>query len=169
MPEHPATWNQSVMMPISGVPATAVNAVQTLSITGGPPTTLTLRLRKDGVPTAAITWSNNNTTLLANINAALNAAFGTGNLVATAGTVTAGIGTILITAAAKLAGLVLSTMTVEKVSETGTATTLGLTTTTAGVTATARDARTAALLASDNGNVYRNSSTTPNAPTWVAI
>lgn len=166
MPAHPQSY---FLDEISGVPATAVNAIQTLSITGGPPTTLSFRLRKDGVPTGAIPWSNVNATLLASINTALNAAYSTGALVATAGTLTAGIGTILLTAGGKLAGLVLSTLTAEKVAETGTATTLSVSTTTAGVNATHRDAPRSALVKSDNGNIYRNSSVTPNAPVWTAI
>ena len=83
MPEHPQSY---FMNPIAGAPATAVNAIQTVTIGGGPPTTMTFRLRKDGVPTGTITWSNVNATLLTAINTALDAAYGVGSLVATAGT-----------------------------------------------------------------------------------
>lgn len=166
MPEHPQSY---FMGPISGAPVAGTNAVQTLNITGGPPTTLNFLLRKDGVPTGSIPWANVNATLLASIQSALNAAYSTNALVATAGTLTAGIGTILLTAGGKLGVQVLSTMTAEKISETGTATTLSVSTTTPGINATHRDAPTSALVKSDNGNVYRNSSVTANAPTWAAI
>jgi hypothetical protein len=166
MPEHPQSY---FLGTIPGAFVAGSNAVQTLSITGGPPTTLTFLLRKDGMPTAPITWSNNNTTLLASLQTALNAAYGTNSFVATAGTLTAGIGTILLTAGAKLALQVLSTCTVEKISETGTATTLSNATTTPGVTATFRDAPPGGLIRSENGNIYRNQSPAGTAVNWIAI
>src|SRR5256885_2076359 len=87
----------------AGAPSAGTNEVQTLTI-GGTPTGGTFKLNFDGAVTAAITWSATNATLLANINAALDAlgTSGTGGIVATAGTLTAGIGTILLTFGANL-------------------------------------------------------------------
>src|SRR6476659_5082238 len=82
----------------SGAPVAGTNEVQTLTI-GGAPTGGTFQLAYDGAIKAAITWSATHATLLANINTALDA-LGNGGaswIVATAGTLTAGIGTILLT------------------------------------------------------------------------
>src|SRR6185436_2823579 len=82
----------------AGAPTAGTNEVQTLTI-GGTPTAGTFKLTFDGWTTAAITWSATNATLLAAINAALDALpnVGASGIVATAGTLTAGIGTILLT------------------------------------------------------------------------
>src|SRR5690242_16158060 len=94
----------------AGVPGNGTNEVQTLTI-GGTPTSGTFKLAFDGFITAAITWSSNNTTLLANIQAALDALpnLGTNGCVASAGTVSSGIGTILLTFGQNLAKLAVPT------------------------------------------------------------
>ena len=138
MPEHPQSY---FLNPISGAPATAVNEIQS-AVIGGTPTGGTFKLRKDGVATAAIPWSAVNATLLASINAACDAAFSTGALVASAGgspALTAGIGQVLLTAGGKLAGLNISQVAAES-SLTGTTPTITMSTTTQGVDATHRDA-----------------------------
>src|SRR6185436_18574382 len=82
----------------AGAPTAGTNEVQTLTI-GGTPTAGTFKLTYDGWQTAAITWSATNATLLANINAALDLlpSGAASAIVATAGTLTNGIGTILLT------------------------------------------------------------------------
>src|SRR5436190_23792973 len=81
----------------AGAPGAGTSEVQTLTI-GGTPTGGTFKIAFDGFTTAAITWSATNATLLANIQAALDALpnVGTNGLVAAAGTLTAGIGTITL-------------------------------------------------------------------------
>src|SRR5262245_40287690 len=83
-------------IPFTGAVVAGTNQVDTLTI-GGTPTGGTFKLAVNGIATAAITWSNVNATLLTAINAALDAILGAGQIVATAGTLTAGIGTILLT------------------------------------------------------------------------
>jgi hypothetical protein len=145
------------------------NEVQTLTI-GGTPTAGTFKLTFDGWQTAAITWSAVNATLLAAINAALdllpNGAASA--IVATAGTLTAGIGTILLTfSGAPLAKRAVPLMTAQS-SLTGTSPTLAIVETTPGVDATGRGAPIGAQLVDvTNGKLYINT-TVPN-PTWVVV
>ena len=82
----------------SGAPAAGTNEVQTLTI-GGTPTGGTFRLSYQGRRTGLIAWSATNNTLVANVDAALEAlpTIGTGGVVTAAGTLTAGVGTITIT------------------------------------------------------------------------
>lgn len=155
----------------AGVPVAGTNEVNTLTI-GGTPTGGTFVLRYAGIITAPIAWNATNATLLASINAALDAhpAIGTGGMVATAGTLTAGIGTILITAAASLQRLALTgTLSVEINSLTGTTPTLALAKTTPGVSATYRGAPRGSLVSDiTNGKLYQNTGTA-QAPTWTVV
>ena len=120
-----------------GTVTAGTDEVQTLTI-GGTPTGGTFILRFESVNTSAITWSSNNTTLLANIQAALDAhpSLGTNGCVASAGTVSSGIGTILLTYGAARAKQNVELMTVFKNSMTGSAPTAAITNTTPGVNAT---------------------------------
>ena len=154
----------------AGAPGAGTNAVQTLTI-GGTPTGGTFKLAYEGNRTAAITWSATNSTLLANINTALDAlpGFTAGDLVATAGTLTAGIGTILITAAGTLARQPVTLLTVDTNSLTGTTPTLAIATTTAGVAATGRGSGKGTFLTdTTNGIAYINTGTA-YTPTWTKI
>lgn len=154
----------------AGAPSAGTNAVQTLTI-GGTPTGGTFKLGFEGNNTAAITWSATNATLLANINAALDAlpALEDGDLVATAGTLTAGIGTVLITAAGNQARTPVTLLTIAGNSLTGTVPTLSIATTTAGVAASGRGARKGALLTdTTNGILYINTGTA-YSPTWTKV
>ena len=125
----------------AGAPVQGTNEVQTLTI-GGTPEGGTFELAFDGHTSAAITWSATDATLLANIQAALDAMpnVGTNGFVAAAGTLTDGIGTITLTAGGNLANLAVPTITVADNSLTGTDPTLAVAETTPGVTATARGA-----------------------------
>lgn len=151
----------------AGAPSAGTNEVQTLTI-GGTPTAGTLKLLLDGIPTAAITWSATNATLLANINAALDAVFGASSIVATAGTLTAGIGTILLTfSGGSYAKRAVNTMAYVN-SLTGTSPTLAIAETTPGVDATARGAAIGARLVDvSNGILYISTATNP--PTWTKV
>lgn len=155
---------------VAGVPVQGTNEVQTLTI-GGTPTGGTFKLAFDGHTSAAITWSATNNTLLANIQAALDAMpnVGTNGIVAAAGTLTAGIGTITLTFGANLINQVVPTMTVANNSLTGTDPTLAVEETTPGVTATMRGAKKGALLVdTTNGILYINTNT-PLDPTWTKV
>lgn len=154
----------------AGVPGVGTNEVQTLTI-GGTPTAGTFTLTFEGYTTAAITWSAVNATLLAAINAALDLLPNvlTAGIVATAGTLTAGIGTILLTfsggdVAKKAVGLVTANSSL-----TGTAPTLAIVETTPGVDATYRGFGKGTIVSdTTNGIAYINTGSAL-APTWTKI
>jgi hypothetical protein len=154
-----------------GAPAAGTNEVQTLTI-GGTPTGGTFRIALDGLPTTAITWVGVNATLLASINAALDALpnSAASAIVATAGTLTAGIGTVILTfSGAPLNRAAVATMTVTENSLTGTLPTLAIAETTPGVDATARGIAVGGLLLDiTNAKLYINTGTS-FAPTWVVV
>ena len=151
----------------AGVPGAGTSFVHTLTI-GGTPTAGTFKLKLLGQTTAAITWSATNATLVANIDAALEAlgAVGTGNVTTAVGTMTAGIGTITITGAADLGKLAVPVTTVASNNLTGTTPTLAVANTTAGVTAFGRGAPTGAKCIDTNTGVDYINTGTPSAPTW---
>ena len=151
----------------AGAPSAGTNEVQTLTI-GGTPTSGTFTLTLDGITTAAITWSSTNATLLADINAKTDARWGASSIVATAGTLTAGIGTILLTfSGGSLQKRAVNTMTATN-NLSGTSPTLAIVETTPGVTATGRDAVKGALLTdTTNGILYI--ATAANPPTWTKV
>jgi hypothetical protein len=141
--------------------------VQTLTI-GGTPTAGTFKL---GIGTieASITWSAVNATLLAAINTALDAKFGTASIVATDSTLTAGIGDLLLTFSGnEYAKTAQPLMTVTN-SLTGTVPTLAIAETTAGVSATPyRVAKGALVTDVTNAILYINTGTA-YAPTWTKV
>lgn len=151
----------------AGAPAAGTNAVQTLTI-GGTPTAGTFKLGLEGIRTAAITWSATNATLLANMNTAMDAAWGTSSVVATAASLTAGIGTITLTFGANRAKQVVGVIVPEN-SLTGTAPTLAIANTTPGVEAHGRMApKGARSIDTTNGKIYVNNGT-PLAPDWKLV
>lgn len=155
---------------VAGAPVQGTNEVQTLTI-GGTPTGGTFKLAFDGYTSGPITWSSTNSTLLANIQAALDAMpnVGTNGIVAAAGSLTAGIGTITLTFGGNLINLAVALATVANNSLTGTAPTLEVAETTPGVTATARGAKKGALLVdTTNGKLYINTNTALD-PTWTVV
>ncbi len=154
---------------VAGAPGAGTNEVQTLTL-GGTPTSGTFRLSFEGITTAAITWSNVNATLLSAINAAFDAhpSLGVAGCVASAGTLTAGIGTILLTFGAARARQAVATMVVADNSLVGTAPTLAIAETTPGVVAAGGSAPKGALLIdTTNGTLYQNTGTAA-APTWTS-
>jgi hypothetical protein len=155
----------------AGAPVAGTNEVQTLTI-GGTPTGGTFKLTYDGFTTAAITWSATNATLLANINTALDALTngGTSYIVATAGSLTAGIGTVLLTfSGGTVAKRAVNTITVANNSLTGTSPTLAVAETTPGVDATGLGVpKGGELLDVTNGKVYVNTGT-DTTPTWTVV
>lgn len=153
-----------------GTLTAGTNEVQTLTI-GGTPTGGTFKLRFEGNNTAAITWSGTNATLLANIQAALDAhpSLGTNGCVASAGTVTNGIGTVLLTFGAARAKQAVETMAVANNSLTGTAPTLTVAETTPGVNASGLYAAVGDMGVDSSGVVYVVTALTGPVPTWTKV
>lgn len=154
----------------AGVPGAGTSEVQTLTI-GGTPTSGTFKLEFDGVTSGAITWSATNNTLVANIQAALDAMVnvGTNGIVAAVGTMTAGIGTITLTFGSNLAKKAVNLMTVALNSLAGTSPTLAIAETTPGVDASFRGCKKGALVTdTTNGKLYINTGTAL-APTWTVV
>ena len=156
----------------AGVPSNGTSEIWTVTI-GGTPTGGTFVLSCGPNVSAAISWSSTNATLLANIQAALVAlgTVGASGVVAAAGTLAAGIGTLTLTFGGNLAVWTLPTNFVAVVSNsmTGTAPTIAAAQTTAGVTATARGAAKGAECTDiTNGKIYINTGT-GTAPTWVSV
>lgn len=154
----------------AGAPTAGVNEIQTLTI-GGTPTGGTFTLAFDGQITAAITWSATNATLVANIDAALEALvnIGTGGVTTATGTITAGIGTITITFTGNNAASAVNTITVANNSLTGTSPTLAVAETTAGVTPSGKGAPIGGEIRDvTNGKLYINTGTAI-APTWTVV
>lgn len=150
----------------AGAPGAGTAAVQTLTI-GGSPAGGTFRLSHQGFVTAAIAWSATNGTLIANIDAALEAlpSIGTGGVVTAVGSMTAGVGTATLTFGAKPVSLV----TVAANNMTGTAPTVAVADTTPGVAPTGVGAPKGALLTdTTNGKAYINTGTAA-APTWTVV
>jgi len=155
---------------VAGAPVQGTNEVQTLTL-GGTPTGGTFKLAFDGYTTAAIDWTDTDSTLIADIDAALEALpnIGTGGVTVAAGTLTSGIGTITITFGGNLAELVVATITVADDSLEGSAPTIAVAETTPGVTATGRGAAKGSILTdTTNGILYINTGTAL-APTWTKV
>lgn len=157
-------------LPIAGAPSTGTDEVQTLTI-GGTPTGGTFKLRFESQTTAAITWSATNVTLLANMQAALDAltSLGTNGVVAAAGTLTAGIGTVTLTFGAARTRQAVETITVADNSLTGTTPTLAIAETTPGVDSSFRGYPAGQLVRdTTNKKLYINTGTT-TVPVWTVV
>lgn len=155
----------------AGAPGAGTNEVQTLTI-GGTPTGGSFKLSFKGWVTAAINWSATNATLLAAIDAALEAlpVIGTGGVATAAGTLTAGIGTVTITFnGAGVQKRAQPNIAVAANNLTGTSPTLAVAETTPGVDAAGLGAPAgASLIRADTGARYQNLGT-PQAPNWSAL
>jgi hypothetical protein len=157
---------------MAGAPSAGTDEIQTITI-GGTPTagaTSGFYLTFEGLRTALILWSATNATLVANIDAALEALpnIGTGGVTTAVGTMTSGVGTITVTFTGNRAKQAVGTMTVES-ALTGTSPTIAVTETTPGVTASFRGAPKGAILVNETaGTVFANTGTAGLAPTWTA-
>jgi hypothetical protein len=155
---------------VAGAPVAGTDEVQTLTF-GGTPTGGTFKLSFEGLTTGIISWSNVNATLVANIDAALEAlaSIGTGGVTTAVGTMTAGIGTITVTFIGNLGKKDVPTLVVAANAMTGTAPTLAVAVTTPGVDATFRGApKGTQIMDTTNGIAYVNTGT-GLAPTWTKI
>jgi hypothetical protein len=154
----------------AGAPTAGTDEVQTITI-GGTPTGGTFKLSLDGQTTAAITWSATNATLIANIDAALEALpnIGTGGVTTAEGSMTAGIGTATVTFVGANAKRAVNTLAVADNSLTGTTPTVAVAETTPGVDASGRGAPIGAPLVDiTNGIAYVNTGTAI-VPTWTKV
>lgn len=155
----------------TGAPVAAVNEVQTLTFgtgsTGG-----TYRLAYSGFETGNINYSTTNSTLLASLQAALDllAPFGVNGVVATAGSLTAGVGTVLLTfSGANVAGRPVANITVTNNALTVGPTTLTNVKTTTGVAPSPRGpAKGATLVRLDTAVLHINTGTAV-APVWTVV
>lgn len=153
----------------AGVPSNGTTELDTITIaasTSGGSFTITVA---GGRTTGAIAWSATDATLVAAVDAALEALpnIGTGGVSVSDG-LTAGIGTMVITFLGKNARMDFPLLTITSSLTGGAAGTL--TTTTPGVNATYREAPTGALLVdSVTPDLYINDSTTLFSPTWTKV
>lgn len=164
-------WGPGVIGPayLPAAPTAGTDEAQTLTF-GGTPTGGTYRLDIDGNTTGPITWTNVNATCLNNLQAGLDAAVGANSIVATLGTLAAGIGTIVLTySGSRFAKRAMPTATVAANNLTGTSPTIGVVETVAGVTATNQvGAPPGAMIAvGATGKLMVNTGTAA-APTWTA-
>lgn len=167
---NPAAGAAREVVSSAGAPASGTNEVQTITlagtISGG-----SFTLNFAGWITAAINWNATNATLLAAINAALEAlpTIGAGNLTVAAGTLTAGVGTILVT----FSGGGVQKRNVAQMTAasalTGAGAAVSVATTTPGVDADGLGAsKGATLVRMDTGARFQNLGT-PTAPNWSAL
>jgi hypothetical protein len=161
------------MLRNAGAPVAGTNEVQTLTI-GGTPTGGTFNLQMNGFTSGPITWSATNATLLANIQAAMDASPGFGaianQVVATAGTLTAGIGTVLLTFSGANVALQNWPNAFTAINNlTGTTPTVTAAITTAGVGATHRLASAGQTLADTTNDLLYQNSGVPGAPVWSKV
>jgi hypothetical protein len=152
----------------AGAPTAGTTEVQTLTI-GGTPDGGSMTFTFRGRTTEAVDWTATDATLIADIDAALEAldVIGTGGITAADGTLTSGIGTITLTFAGTQAKKA-QPLIVCNSSLTGTAPTAVITETTPGVDASFRTAPKGALLTdTTNGKLYIT--TTTNPTTWAVV
>lgn len=152
----------------TGVPTSGTNEVQTLTIaavTGG-----SFTLSFDGYTTGDIPWSNVNATLLASIQAALDALpnLGASWIAATAGTLAAGLGTVLLTfSAGDVSKKAVPNITADGTNLLGGGASVSVAKTTPGVTASARSApKGTPLMDTNTGQMYTNTGVA-GAPVWT--
>ena len=153
----------------SGAPGAGTDEVQTITI-GGTPTGGSFTLTYDGHITAAITWTATDATLVAAVDAALEALnnVGTGNVTAAAGTLTSGIGTITVTFVSGLGKRAINLMTATS-SLTGTSPTVAVTETTPGVNAHGLGMPKGTLSVRADTGVLSINTGTALAPTWTVV
>jgi hypothetical protein len=153
---------------LAGAPAAGTNEVQTLTF-AGPASGGTFRISFDGTTTGNIAYSATGAGLATAMNAALDAAFGAGQIVTTAGTYATGAGTMILTFSgtnyAKRA--VVSVSIVNNL--TGTTPTVAVAETTPGVTQGGRDFAVGATLNDVAGKKCYQNTGTAGAPSWTTV
>lgn len=167
MSRAPASRGGYGPFPFAGTPAAGTNQVQTITFAGTGGTSV-FRLNFEGQTTAPIPWSATNATLIASIKSALEALtkIGAGNTTVAAGTLTAGIGTVLVTFLGPNSNQNNTLLSLEPpITGTGPLT-ITFAITTPGVAATGQGAAKGALLIdTTTGNYYKNTGTS-QSPAW---
>lgn len=164
-----STVKSHAVYEFAGVPSNGTSEADTITIaasTSGGTFTITIA---GGRTSRAITWSATDATLIADVDAALEemTQIGVGGVSVSDG-LTAGIGTMVVTFTGKNAKRDMPALTINSSLTGGAAGTL--TTTTAGVEATFRTAKTGQLLVdSTTPDLYINDSTTAGSPTWTKV
>ena len=160
---------------VAGVPGAGTDEVQTITIGGTPEAGSTFRITFDGWTTAPIAWSNVNATLIAAIDAALEALpnIGTGGVTTAVGTMTAGVGTATLTFAgtntAKRALALAVGSNFKKSDGSASTGTIAIAETTPGVTADGIGVpKGGQAVDTTNGKLYINTGTSA-APTWTVV
>lgn len=152
------------VLPNAGVPSAGTNEVQTATL-GGTGGTSTFTLSLGTLTTGVIAWSSNNTTLLANINAALDALFGSAQIVASDSTLSSGLGNLLLTfSGTTYQKSAVATMTATIV--TG-ALTIAIAETTPGVDATYRGWPAGQSVIDTTNKILYVNTGTATAPVWT--
>lgn len=163
-----ATIKSREVYAYAGAPVNGTNEVDTITVQTSTSALVFTLTVASGRTTAPITWSATNATLLARIDAAVEAlsAVGVGGVTTAEGSLTAGIGTITLTFVGKNAAQNFPALTLTEVSRTG-GTAATISTTTAGVAGTFTNAKAGDLLEdTSGGELYQNISTTAGAPNW---
>lgn len=152
----------------AGAPVNGTNEIDTITIQTGTSALVFTLTVTGGRTTAPITWSATDATLIARIDAAVEAlsAVGVGGVTTAAGTGSSGLGTYTLTFTGKNAAQNFPALTLTEVSRTG-GTAATISTTTAGVAGTFTAAKSGDLLEdTTNGELYQNISATAGAPNW---
>jgi hypothetical protein len=158
------------VMYLAAAPTVGTDAVNSMVIGGTPSGGSSFILNVFGFQTPAILWSSTNATLLAAIQAALDAVpgVGTNGIVATAGgapALTAGVGQVLLTfSGANVSKRTQSTITVVSPPAGGT---LAITESTPGVTMNPFSPRKGALVVDENAGALLQNTGTASLPVWT--
>lgn len=156
--------DQTRIMKNAGAPGAGTAAVHTLTI-GGTPDGGTFRLAYGGQVTAAITWTATDATLISRIQTALRALTGLEAVVATAGTVTSGIGTVVLTYTKSPREV----PTVDVNSLTGTDPTVAVAETTPGVSPTPSGAGPGQVVSDITNKILYINTGTLAVPIWTKV
>jgi hypothetical protein len=154
----------------AGAPVAGTAEVQTLTIGGTPEAGDTFVLSFGPFRSAPIDWSATNATLVANIDAALEAlpGIGTGGVTTAVGTATAGVGTFTITFAEKGdKPLLVASDDLQDDGETASAGTFVVAETTPGVAPTGYGSPKGAVLVDTTNGIHYINTGTAAAPTWT--
>jgi hypothetical protein len=158
----------------AGAPANGTDEIQTITIGGTPEVASTFRLTYDGWKTTPIVWSSVTNTLIAHIDAALEALpnIGTAGVTTADGTSTLGVGTFTVTfVGANGKTNVALIVGSDFLQSDGTASdgTVSVATTTPGVTATGRGSAPGTRYNDYTNGVDYTNTGTAIAPTWTAV
>jgi hypothetical protein len=155
----------------SGAPSAGTDEVHTITI-GGTPTGGSFTYTVGGSTTGPIAWSATNATLLASVDAAVEAlpVVGAGGVVTAAGTLTAGVGTITLTfSGGNRARQPIGVPGVDGTNLTGTAPTVAVARTTPGVAASPNQVGLGSTYTDTATGIQYSNTGSVLSPTWTKI